>query len=499
MKTKKLTALLSILLISIVLFTACSGGEEYKDFTTAVPNDITVAEGETYIGDRLELFVDDKLVDSEKTTAERIYYSPEKHECVLTFDAAWEGDGCCFFNFISDGETYRMYYIAKKSPTAENNNPKAVVCYAESSDGFTWTKPELNIIKYDGSTKNNILLSDDSFNYANFYAFKDTNPNCKAEEKYKAVALGSDGKLYGYASADAKNWTKIPSALSSKGTFKTLNVAFYDTNTSKYYTYISTKTDGTMSFSVMRSSDFKVWDSPVSLGYGDDAPLFNIYTAGVTPYYRAPHIWLGLTSRYIDRQMLNADGVGLTDCVFMASRNGKDFVRSNEAVLTPGAQSNENWVLGDCVPCVGMLEIPVQREPGNPQTYQDNQICVYFPEGTYSGEAVKLYRYQMRIDGFASYSTNFNKDQILVTEPVIFKGSNLIVNYRTAGGSEMVVKILDKNGNQIEGYESVPLFGDSVRATVVFKDGKKISDLAGTPIIIEFDMNDTDLFSYKFE
>ena len=32
------------------------------------------------------------------------------------------------------------------------------ICYAESKDGLSWDKPELGIIEYEGSTKNNLVI-----------------------------------------------------------------------------------------------------------------------------------------------------------------------------------------------------------------------------------------------------------------------------------------------------------------------------------------------------
>ena len=54
------------------------------------------------IGNRLECFFDDYLVNTAQTTAEFRIHAPRRWECVLHHDAPWEGDGCDYHNFFYD-------------------------------------------------------------------------------------------------------------------------------------------------------------------------------------------------------------------------------------------------------------------------------------------------------------------------------------------------------------------------------------------------------------
>ena len=60
---------------------------------------------------------------------------------------------------IKDGDKFRMWYLGSfdaktlQSPAPKNWRP---MCYAESTDGIHWTKPELGLVDFNGSTKNNI-------------------------------------------------------------------------------------------------------------------------------------------------------------------------------------------------------------------------------------------------------------------------------------------------------------------------------------------------------
>jgi hypothetical protein len=60
---------------------------------------------------------------------------------------------------IRIGDTLHMWYIGNYGPLQNTVNYERVhccICYATSKDGFEWTKPELNLVEFNGSKKNNI-------------------------------------------------------------------------------------------------------------------------------------------------------------------------------------------------------------------------------------------------------------------------------------------------------------------------------------------------------
>ncbi len=154
---------------------------------------IAQAADPVHIDGRRELFVDDYLIDAQSGTTLKLQ-QPREREVVFVHDAPWEGCTSTYHTIIKDGDVYRMYYrgggwdeVNKKS-----NHPETF-CYAESSDGIHWTRPNLGIFEFNGSKNNNIIMNSSTATH-NLAPFIDKNPNCKPDEKYKAVG-GTNGGL----------------------------------------------------------------------------------------------------------------------------------------------------------------------------------------------------------------------------------------------------------------------------------------------------------------
>ena len=69
------------------------------------------------IGSRLELFVDDYLVE-QLNGAELRLHRPEPQNVAVRYDAPWEGNTCGYVTVFQDGDIYRMYYRGAATGTA---------------------------------------------------------------------------------------------------------------------------------------------------------------------------------------------------------------------------------------------------------------------------------------------------------------------------------------------------------------------------------------------
>ena len=96
------------------------------------------------IGSRLELFVDDYLIDS-MDGADLKLHKPVAREIALQHDRPWEGDATWCPVIIKEGDRYRMWYRAGTDTRSAaigrqslGSKPFYTVAYAESTDGINW-------------------------------------------------------------------------------------------------------------------------------------------------------------------------------------------------------------------------------------------------------------------------------------------------------------------------------------------------------------------------
>ena len=469
------------------------------------------------IGSQREVFWDEHLLDTRQTTAKLKLHHLQAREAVIEHNEPWEGDGCDFHCILKDNGFYRMYYLGwdMNDPGAtQKYSPSPIsICYAESTDGIKWVKPKLGICEFNGSRQNNIILDRTMAKFDNFSVFKDPVDDCPQDEVYKGVGLDrNDHYLWCFTSADGIRFKKAW-RMTDHGKFDTLNIAFWNRHANEYVCYIRDFHDvpgnnlnaGIRDIRWMVSKDFKNWTVPVLLDFngGQDYPL---YTNLVQPYYRADHMFIGFPSRYVEKkkwtsnfdQLAGAErrqkrmkasprlGLTVTDCVFMSSRDGKQWKRWDEAFMTPGIEREYNWVYGDCYPALGMIETP------SALPFAPNELSMYAMENHWGHIPTILRRYTIRLDGFVSCHAAYEHCRV-VLKPFIFAGRQLSINFATSAAGGITIK-LNGAGTTLN---SIEMFGDSLDRTVVFEKGN-LAALAGKPVTMEINMSDADIYSFQF-
>lgn len=237
----------------------------------------------------------------------------------------------------------------------------------------------------------------------------------------------------------------------------------------------------------------------------------DLYINNIQKYYRADHMFIGFPVRYQDRYQdgdqnykqlpglknrtwlyqnrLPRIGTVITDALIMTSRDGYAYRRTEEAFLSPGIESLDNWIYGDGYFYYGMAQTPSDI-PGAP-----DEISMYATRG-YLSESIRLCRYAVRLDGFFSWHSDYAGGKVL-TKPFIFEGDALKINFATSGAGHVQFRLTDAEGNYIDGYDSGKIFGDSVDRKVFFP--KSLAELAGKEVRMEISMKDADLYSFKFD
>jgi hypothetical protein len=465
-----------------------------------------VVERATEIGDRLELFVDQHLIGETDNVTQRLH-CPERREVALTLDAPWENNTATYFTALQDGDTVRLYYRAgiPKGDTGtmvENASTGGIV---ESTDGgITFTRPNLGLIKWDGNTDNNLYHDGPTSGLVS--PFIDTNPDCKPEERYKALAQ-TWLKLHVLASPDGLHWRSLKEGgVDLTGTFDSLNLAFYDPNINEYHSFtrymdhlepvytsedaLGAKPKIVRGIQSARSSNFVDWAQPMPNVYHDDYGHMQFYINNTTLCPGAEHIYLSFPNRYMQTRKKIDDHPhsGVNDTVFMASRDGVHWTRHPEAWIRPGLD-DKCWTDRNNFMAWGIVKTSEKEWSMYVQEHYRN------PDGP-----TRLRRLSIRPHGFASMYAGF-AGGTFTTKPLIFDGDELQLNYSTSAVGSIEIDVLDKYGRAIDDFGAIdmePLYGDSLCETVRWNCGSDLSKLKGEPICLRFHLKDADVFAMKF-
>ena len=186
------------------------------------------------IGSKRDLFVDTHLIEGMSGLRLKLH-TPVPKEIVMHHDKLWEGNGCSYYSIFRDGDIYRMYYEAWAHEPSSIPVHDILIAYAESKDGKSWVRPELGLLEFNGSKQNNILWATEKLD--GWGSFKDTNPDCPLDTRYKAFYIGKGG-LMAARSPDGIHWSAIgDEPVLTDGAFDSHNLAFWDAEQGLYRAY----------------------------------------------------------------------------------------------------------------------------------------------------------------------------------------------------------------------------------------------------------------------
>ncbi|MDD4102760.1 MAG: hypothetical protein PHU80_09050 [Kiritimatiellae bacterium] len=468
----------------------------------------TVAGDAVDIGGRLEMFVDRYLVDSMQNTALRLHAPRDEGE-VLRYDAPWEGSFCGYNTVIYDNGRYLLYYRGKRLISPDGVSE--VTCFAESKDGKSWVKPKLGLFEANGSKENNIILAEGGITH-NFSPFLDTRPGVSAAQRFKALGGVQQvgGGLYALVSEDGIHWKKMQDKpVLTKGAFDSQNVAFWSEQEQKYVACFRIftagvadakewKPSGLRSMSRADSPDFLSWSETMPMKF-EPAQEVHLYINQTHPYFRAPHLWVSTAARFMQgrRALTDAEVAALqvpkgyfgdtSDSVLLTSRDGLTYQQTfREALIRPSLRLSE-WVSRTGYPALNVV-------PTGP-----DEMSLYVNQD-YTQPTAHLRRYSMRLDGFASVNAPYEGGE-MTTKPLLFKGSQLLLNFATSAAGSIHVEIQDADGKPLPGFaadDCVELLGNRLALPVQWKKGGELGALAGRPVRLRFVMKDADLYALRF-
>ena len=475
------------------------------------------------IGSRLELLVDDVLIDKLDGLAFKLH-SPRAAEVALEFNKPWEGSGNHYITVFRDDDGYHMYYhsVSGRSNAASGKGWTSYTCYATSRDGVKWVRPNLGLYKFQGSKKNNIVYPG-PFGFedgALLFPYPNLRPGAPPDQRYLApgarVQRTGDSeiiRLFLFASPDRVRWRQIgkTAIINGLGTKKPSTFyppanlldsdhsLFWDAPSKRYTLFMRDQRvlagSGERLRAVRRSTstDLLNWSYP-EWTHMKPSPPDQFYTFGARPYFRAPHMYLAFPMRYVRWRNARLPakykkqlGVGVSDTVFVSSRDGLHWDRRFlEAFIRPGLDPLK-WTDRSNHTSMGLVPTGT------------TEMSVYTLE-YFRLPVPRVRRQVMRVDGVASINAPYAGGQ-LTTRPLVFRGNRLVINASTSASGGVRVEILKPDGTAIDrfaGDNAIEFFGDSIEHEVRWDQGPDVSSLAGKPVRLRFLMKDADLYSFRF-
>lgn len=487
------------------------------------------------IGSRKQLFIDEKFIEHGRGVD--LHINPcSKYGVVLAGDNSWEnGMVQDAVSIIEDGGKYRMWYTA--CPASGPELAPFRLCYAESTDGINWVKPNLGLYEWEGSKANNIIMDSNIENGAGVFIDQKGRPN----ERYKLLARLSEKKVFGlgkdpvvpnapngsglymYTSADGLKWDLHPTRV-FPFVPDTANMAFYDDRAGKYRAYVRTwnplRRVGVVDMDyIMQPWPYekmppRLWpgrptdtpapsrEIPEAFGPGPGDPEnVDFYTSAVVRYRWADDVYFMFPSAYRhfpEPPVGKFRNDGLLDIQLAVSRDGLKFHRvSRLPYVELGMKGSGDS--GSMYMCIGMIR-------------RGNEIYQYyggydFTHGNYVGlpvirnlGGVRLTR--QRLDGFVSVDAAENGGEF-VTPPVTFQGSQLTLNLNASATGEVHVELRESDGRPIAGYtfgESDSIGQNDVARVVTWRGGNAdVGSLAGREVRIAFKLCSVKLYAFQFK
>lgn len=452
------------------------------------------------LGSRRELFLDDHFIE-RRDGVDLVQAQPVPRGIAIEHDAPWEGNTCYYHTIFRDDRLYRMYYRGAHYDEAAERGQHQVVCYAESQDGIHWHKPDLGLVSFKGSTANNIVW--DGKGAHNFAPFFDPNPDAPEDQRYKAFGSHAE-ELYAFASPDGLHWRLLrDEPVITEGKFDSQNLAFWDSERGCYVEYHrhfyehpedrSDKPERIRGIMTGTSDDFVTWTDPQWIDSGT-APHEHLYTNQIQPYPRAPQVYVGFAKRFVPSRSVHQHRYsGVSDIVFMSSRDGLEFHRWGEAMIRPGAQP-QRWLNRNNFVGCGVVTT------ASPYAGCPDELALYSIEHYYRGEACRMRRFSLRLDGYVSARAPLAGGE-LTTKPFTFDGTSLTLNVATSAAGTARVELQDDDGQAIDGFaldDCDEIFGDDVERRVTWNASGDLAAWAGKPVRLRVFLADADLYSLRF-
>jgi hypothetical protein len=430
----------------------------------------------------------DAMVTEESGGLTRVFHAAEKYpgNPVVKKEKPWEGWGPYQYGTVlRDGGKLKMWYSCIGGDSGFS-------CYAESSDGINWQKPNLGIWDYRGSTANNIIgtvglpsaIKIAGGKWALYSWGGDKGPN---------VAFSDDGLHWRFDEGKTK-------------LFQSSDVVnfFYDPYRKRYVSTYKIANRRHRATGLAVSEDGLNWTKPVEgpvFGADDlDPDASQVYGMPVFPYQG---MYIGLPWIYHARWMkygvydspkkmyeAQVDSPCTVDVQLTWSWNLIQWNRTPERkpFIALGTKPAWDWAM-----------IYTARAP----VIVGDKLFFYYGgfdrvHDEYAGVQGAIGLATLRLDGFCSMSAG-DKEGWLISRREVFGTPRVTINATCGTNGYVAAELLDRDNNVLKGFsrvDCIPFKGDSVRGSLEWKTKSFASAQAEADKKIRFILKNADLYSY---
>jgi len=445
------------------------------------------------------LFLDDTMLAETDNVWQSLHH-PVKHKAgpLLEADRPWEGyvvlqPGTVVYD--EQNERFQMWYNAQ--PSREKPDAGHNLCYATSTDGVRWEKPELGLVEFEGSTANNIQLRDVSWTHC---VLKDA-ADVDSGRRYKLLWWPEDGSgIYAAVSPDGEQWDPLGEGpiIPRRMTGDTCSL-MRDPVSGQYWLYHKTRTPSRpiRMISRMESEDFLHWSPSRRILAPDelDPPDTQFYGLSAFPY----------GSQYLGLLWVYHTYPGTVDVQVVSSRDGLSWDRTaGRKLFMHLVPTNEYH---------GGAFDSVQIYPSSVPVEKDGQLLFYYcglsvPHNTLAvDQEGRIGLATLRRDGICSLDAT--SPGSVLTRPFTWSGNRLLINAATAspapgsgddGHGSVTAQIENEHGETIPGLstaECTPFVGDEMDAIVDWDGHSDLSGLKGRTVQLRFEIEDANLYSCR--
>jgi len=433
----------------------------------------------------------------------------QKTEPWLRADRPWEKSLGGSATVIDEDGKYRCWYQAPLVDAAKSIFPEGIkismheaetaMAYAESVDGFHWTKPDLDVYRFEGKPTN--LVSPFSLTTA---VFRDDSPGTSPSERYKCFDWdrlpNSDGKkladqygLYGCVSPDGFHWTRRPEPV-LRFFHDTQNIATWDPHLQMYVGYFRGHLGG-RAIARSETDDFRNWPPArtVLCRGPEDPPFDDFYSTGFTVHPGDSSL------RFLFPAIYHHD----SDQVDVRMAVSRDNISwnwlSHEPIIDLGEP--QEWNCGSIYAGPNLVHLPDGRLAlpigGTQRTHNEDYPYSVYPTNYHLAWATWK---QGRLAGIEARQ----QGEFWMRPLGAFAGGEISINARATRAGRVDFALHEKRHggtSPVPGYtfdDCVPFRRDAIWTPLRWKKGWKPAELKGKELVLHFRLKSAKVFGCRY-